>query len=78
MKLLATVTEILIENIIIKFDPTDSDAKEKIVNDTLKARSENSMNLPTTCKGQGLTSRREIIPGLYMAGSLTRELKGPV
>jgi hypothetical protein len=42
----------------------------------LKARSENFVKLPTTCKGQGLISRREIIPGIYMAASLTREIEG--
>jgi hypothetical protein len=47
--------------------------REKYFNITLKARSENYVKLPTTCKGQGLISRTEII---YMAESPTREIEG--
>jgi hypothetical protein len=68
--------EILMEDVVIKFDPKDSGMKDKILNVTLKARSENYVKLPTTCKGQGLISKREIIPGIYMAESLTREIEG--
>jgi hypothetical protein len=64
------------EDVGLKFDPKDSGAENKILNITLKARSANYVKLPTTCKGQGLISRREIIPGIYMAESLTREIEG--
>jgi hypothetical protein len=64
------------EDVIIKFDPKNSGARDKILNVTLKTRSENYVKLPTTCKGQGLISRREIIRGIYMAESLTREIEG--
>jgi hypothetical protein len=56
--------EILMEGVVLKYDPKDSGAKNKILNVTLKARSENYVKLPTTCKGQGLISRKEIIPGI--------------
>jgi hypothetical protein len=68
--------EILMEDVVLKFDPKHSGAENKILNITMKARSENYVKLLTTCKGQGLISRREIIPGIYMAESLTREMEG--
>jgi hypothetical protein len=68
--------EILMQYVVIKFDPKDSGARENISNITLKTRSENYMKLPTTCKGQDLISRREIIPGICMGESLTGEIGG--
>jgi hypothetical protein len=64
------------EDVIIKFDPKNSDAKDKILRVTLKARSEHFVKLPTTCIGEGLISRKEIVPGIYMAESFTREIGG--
>jgi hypothetical protein len=64
------------EDVVLKFYPKDSGTKGNILNDMLKARSENLVKLPTTCKGQGLISRRQTKPGIYMAESLTREIEG--
>jgi hypothetical protein len=68
--------EIMMEDVVIKFDPKDSNAKDKILRVTLKARSENIVKLPTTCIREGLISRKENVPGIYMAESLTREIGG--
>jgi hypothetical protein len=68
--------EFLMEDVVIKFDPKDSGERDNILKVTLKARSENYVKLPTACKGQGLISRKEIIPGIYMAESHTREIGG--
>ena len=34
---------------------------------TLKNRTENNVHLPTKSKGFGIISKREIIPGVYLA-----------
>jgi hypothetical protein len=33
------------------------------------------VKLPTACKRQGLISRKEILPGIYMAESITRVIE---
>ena len=43
---------------------------------TLKARSKNIVKLPTKSMGHRLISKREIIPGVYLAESLTKEMNG--
>jgi hypothetical protein len=63
------------DDVVLKFDPKDSGSKNRILNVTLKARSEDYVKLPTTCKEHGLISRREIIPGIYMPESLSREIE---
>jgi hypothetical protein len=61
--------------VVINFDETD-----KVVNETrklkLKARTENIVKLPTKYKGHGILSKREVVPGVYLAESLTREVNG--
>jgi len=42
----------------------------------LKTRTESITRLPTKSKGHGIISKREIIPGVYLAESLTREVNG--
>jgi hypothetical protein len=42
----------------------------------LRARSEHITNVPTHSKGLGLLSREEILPGVYLASSLTRAVNG--
>jgi hypothetical protein len=64
------------EDVVNKFDSKDNGVRGKIFKITLQARSENYVKLPNACKGQGLISRKEIIPGIYMAESLTREIGG--
>ena len=42
---------------------------------TLKARTENIVNIPTNYKGLGLLDKTELLPGIYLAASLTRGRK---
>ena len=42
---------------------------------TLKARTENIVNVPTNYKGLGLLDKTESSPGIYLAASLTRGRK---
>jgi len=62
--------------VLINFD----NETNKIVNEThrltLKTRTESITRLPTKSKGHGIISKREIIPGVYLAESLTREVNG--
>jgi hypothetical protein len=46
------------------------------IKQTLRARSENYVKLPTSSKGIGLIEKQEISPGIYLAESLTRETNG--
>ena len=59
--------QITMGNVVVKFDPkldkTDADTCKL----TLKARSENIVKLPTKSMGHGLISKRELIPGVYLA-----------
>jgi hypothetical protein len=61
--------------VLINFDETD-----KVVNEThkltLKARTKNIVQLPTKSKGHEIISKREVVPGVYLAESLTREVNG--
>jgi len=43
---------------------------------TLKARTENIVNIPTNYKGLGLLDKTELSPGIYLAASLTRGENG--
>jgi hypothetical protein len=52
------IREIRMEDVVVRFDPKDNSAKKEISSLTLKARSENIVKLPTTCKGIGLLLRR--------------------
>ena len=43
---------------------------------TLKARSENIVNIPTNYKGLGFLDKTELSPGIFLAASLTRGENG--
>jgi len=62
--------------VLINFD----NETNKVVNEThrltLKTRTENIVRLPTKSRGHGIISKREIVPGVYLAESLTREVDG--
>ena len=62
--------------VLINFD----NETNKVVNETprltLKTRTESIIRLPTKSKGHGIISKREIVPGVYLAESLTREVDG--
>jgi hypothetical protein len=66
--------EIVMGDVTVKFDPKTTLETEphKLV---LKARTESIVGLPTTSRGPGLISKRELLPGVYLAASLTNEVK---
>jgi hypothetical protein len=43
---------------------------------TQKTRTENTVQLPTKSKGHVIIPKREIVPGVYLAESLAREVDG--
>jgi hypothetical protein len=68
--------KIVMGDVIISFDPKTNEAESKPYKLTLKARTESIVELPTTSKGHGLISKREIVPGVYIAESLTTGTNG--
>jgi hypothetical protein len=68
--------EVIIEGVVIKFDPPHKDTDWKLKKLTLRARSENYVKLPTSSTGIGLTEKQEISPGIYLAESITSEING--
>ena len=69
-------SEIVMGDVTIRFDPKTKKVGNKPYKLTLKARTESIVRLPTTSKGHGLISKREVAPGVYLAESLTRETNG--
>jgi hypothetical protein len=68
--------EIVMGDVIISFDPKTNEAEREPYKLTLKARTESIVELPTTSKGHGLISKREIVPGVYIAESLATGTNG--
>jgi hypothetical protein len=60
------------DEVVVNFDPKPSVNKREPCRITLKARTENIVGVPTTSKGLGLLPRGELLPGVYLASSLTR------
>ena len=60
---------------VVKFDPTPDRANTENCKLTLKARSENTVKLPTNSLGHGLISKKELMPGVYLAES-TKAMNG--
>ena len=52
---------------VINFDDETNRAVSKAYKLTFKTRTENILQLPTKSKGHGIISKREIIPGVYLA-----------
>jgi hypothetical protein len=68
--------EIIMGNIIIKFDSKGDNENKKSRKCTLKARTENLVELPTSSIGQGLIPKIELLPGVYLAESLSKGING--
>jgi hypothetical protein len=62
--------------VVINFDNETNKTVNETHRLTLKTRTENIVQLPTKSKGHGIISKREIVPGVYLAESLTREVDG--
>jgi hypothetical protein len=56
----------------MKFDQTKADSENCKL--TLKARSENIVKLPTKSLGHRLISKKKLMPGVYLAESLTKNM----
>jgi hypothetical protein len=63
-------------DVVMKFDSKPDKAKRQNCKLTLKARSENIVKVSTKSLGHGLITKREIIPGIYLAESLTKVVNG--
>jgi hypothetical protein len=62
---------IMNNEVVVNFDSRPSEIRTEPCKLTLKARTE---NIVTNSKGFGLISKNELLPGLYLASSLTREI----
>ena len=60
----------------MSFDNEFNEAKSKSHTQTPKTRTESIVQLPTKSKELGIISKREIVPGVYLAESLTEEING--
>ena len=67
---------ITMDDVIMSFDNQANKTKNESHKLTLKTRTESIVQLPTKCKGLGIISKREIIPGVHLAESLTEEING--
>jgi hypothetical protein len=63
-------------DVVVKFDPKPDKVNSKNCKRTLKTRSENIVKLPTKSLGHGLISKKELIPGVYLAEFLTKTMNG--
>ena len=60
----------------MSFDNEINEAKNKSHTLTPKTRTESIVQLPTKSKGLGIISKKEIVPGVYLAESLTEGING--
>jgi len=68
--------QLVMNEVIVNFDPKPRAIKTEPCRQTLRARTENIVSVPTTSKGLGLLPKNEILPGVYIASSLTRAVDG--
>jgi len=62
--------------VIMSFDNEVNGVKNKSHKLTLKTRTESIVQLPTKSKGQGIKSKREIVPRMYVARVIDWEING--
>ena len=67
---------IMNDQVVINFDPKLSTSKVEPCRRTIKARTETIVRVPTTSKGLGVLPKDELLPGVYVASSLTRAVNG--
>ena len=60
---------ITMDDVIMSFDNEANKTRNKTHKLTLKTRTESIVQLPTKTTGLGIISKREIIPGVYLADS---------
>ena len=62
--------------VIMKFDSETDGTKDETYKLTLKHKTERIVRLSTKSKGLGIISKAQIMPGIYLAESLTEEING--
>ena len=67
---------ITMSDVIMSFDSETDRTKAETCKLTLKPRTENIVHLPTKSTGIGIIPKAEIMPGVYLAESLTEEING--
>ena len=60
--------------VVVNFDPKPSAVKTEPCKLTSKNRTENIVRVPSALKGLGLLPKCELLPGVYLAASLAREV----
>ena len=68
--------QLVMNEVIVKFDPKPRAIKTEPCRRTFGARTENIGSVPTTSKGLGLLPKNELLPGLYIASSLNQAVNG--
>ena len=68
--------QIVMNEVIVNFDPKPRAIQTEPCRRTLRARTENVVRVPTTSKGLGLLPKNELVPGVFFASSLTRAVNG--
>jgi hypothetical protein len=67
---------ITMSDVVLKFDNKTNETKNETCKLILKLRTESIVRLPTKSKGLGIIPKEEIVPGVYLAESLTEEING--
>jgi hypothetical protein len=67
---------IIMGEVVLDFDNKTDRAASKHCKLTLKARTEHIVKLPTTFKGHGVISKKELVPRIFLAESLTMGCNG--
>ena len=67
---------ISMHDVIMIFDNEVNKMRNKTQKLTLKTRTETIVQLPTKSTELGIISKREIMPGVYLAESLAEEING--
>ena len=68
--------QVIIGDLVVKFDSKPDKANSENCKLTLKDRSENIVKLPTNSLGHGLITKKELMPGVCLAESLTKAING--
>ena len=68
--------QLVMNELIVKFDPKPRAIKTEPCRRTFRARTENIVSVPTTSKGLGFLPKNELLPGVFIASSLTQAVNG--
>ena len=68
--------QIILGDVVVKFDSKPDKISSENCKPTPKTRYENIVKLPNKFMGHGIISKRELIPGVYLSESLTKEING--